>query len=46
MYHLTDVDGKGKGVNNVVVENISHKKYGDVLFDKKNKQTQHENSSN
>ena len=35
MYHLTDVDGKGKGVNNVVVENISHKEYGDVLFDKK-----------
>ena len=40
MDFLTDVDCKGnkkrKGVNSVVVENIRHKEYRDVLFGKKN----------
>ena len=40
IYSIKDVDGKenktGKGVNSVVVvENIKHKKYFDVLFNKK-----------
>ena len=38
MYSLTDVDvkknKKGKGFNSVVVENIRHKEYRDVLFGK------------
>ena len=39
MYSLTDVDGKEKkkekGVNSVVVNNINHKEYLDVLINKK-----------
>ena len=39
MHSVKDVDGKeneiGKGVNSVVVKNIKHEKYVDVLFNKK-----------
>ena len=39
MFSTKDVDGKenkkGKGVNSVVVENIKHKEYLDVLFNRK-----------
>ena len=39
MYSLLDVDGKenkkGKGVNSVVVNNIKHESYLDVLINKK-----------
>ena len=46
MYSLIGVDGKEnkkrKGVNCVVVKNIRHKEYLNLLINKKNNETQNE----